>query len=101
LDTGARKEGELHMARTTIRLPDELIARAKRKAAAQGCSLTALIEDGLRRVVNETSGVRGAPRVLPPVSSARGGLMPGIDLDDSAALQDLDDLRDAPSGHGL
>jgi len=27
--------------------------------------------------------------------------MPGIDLDDSAALQDLDDLRDAPSGHGL
>jgi hypothetical protein len=26
------------------------------------------------------------------VSSARGGLMPGIDLDDSAALQELEDL---------
>jgi predicted DNA binding CopG/RHH family protein len=32
------------MARTTVRLPDELIERAKRKAAAEGRSLTALIE---------------------------------------------------------
>ena len=66
--------------------------RAKRKAAAEGRSLTALIEDGLRRVVNESSGIHRAERVLPPVSSASGGLMPGIDLSDSAALQELDDL---------
>jgi hypothetical protein len=78
--------------RTTVRLPEDLVRRAKRKAAAEGRSLTALIEDGLRRVVNETSGTRRAQRVLPPVSSASGGLAPGIDLNDSAALQELDDV---------
>ncbi len=77
--------------RTTVRLPEDLVARAKRKAAAEGRSLTALIEEGLRRVVNETGPAGSAPRALPPVSTATGGLMPGIDLDDSAALQELDD----------
>jgi len=77
--------------RTTVRLPEDLVRRAKRKAAAEGRSLTALIEDGLRRVVNEPVSVAGALRILPPVSSGAGGLMPGIDLDDSAALQELDD----------
>ena len=77
--------------RTTVRLPEDLVRRAKRKAAAEGRSLTALIEDGLRRVVNEPVSAAGAPRILPPVSSATGGLMPGIHLDDSAALQELDD----------
>ena len=38
--------------RTTVRLPEDLVRRAKRKAASEGRSLTALIEDGLRRVVN-------------------------------------------------
>ncbi len=89
------------MARTTVRLPEELIERAERKAAAEGRLLAALIEDCLRLVVDEPASVSRAPRVLPPVSSASGGLMPGIDLNDSAALQDLDDSRDAPPGHGL
>jgi len=78
--------------RTTVRLPDDLIRRAKRKAAADGRSLTALIEDGLRRVLNEDRPVYKAPRILPPVSTATGGLMPGIDLNDTAALQERDDL---------
>jgi hypothetical protein len=77
--------------RTTVRLPDDLIDRAKRKAAAEGRSLTALIEDGLRLVVNDGAADGHPPRVLPPVSSASGGLMPGIDLDDAAALQDVED----------
>ena len=38
--------------RTTVRLPEDLVRRAKHKAASEGRSLTALIEDGLRRVVN-------------------------------------------------
>lgn len=43
-----------HMTeRTTIRLPEDLIARAKRKAAAEGRTLTSLIEDGLRLVTTE------------------------------------------------
>lgn len=32
-------------------------------------------------------------RVLPRVSAATGGLMPGIDLDDFSALQEMDDLE--------
>jgi hypothetical protein len=80
--------------RTTVRLPEDLVRRAKRKAAAEGRSLTALIEDGLRRVLNERAAGR-QPRVLPPVSSASGGLMPGIDLSDSAALQEREDSAQA------
>lgn len=32
-------------------------------------------------------------RVLPRVGTATGGLMPGIDLDDLSALQEMDDLE--------
>jgi hypothetical protein len=78
--------------RTTIRLPEDLIRRAKRKAAAEGRSLTALIEDGVRRVLNERSPIKKASRVLPPVSSKTGGVIPGIDLNDSAALQEMEDM---------
>jgi hypothetical protein len=39
--------------RTTVRLPEDLLKRAKRKAAAEGRTLTSLIEDGLRRVIAE------------------------------------------------
>lgn len=78
--------------RTTIRLPEDLVRRAKRKAAAEGRSLTALIEEGLRRVLNERELVRNAGRTLPPVSTATGGLMPGIDLNETAALQEMEDV---------
>ena len=81
--------------RTTVRLPEDLVRRAKRKAADEGRTLTALIEEGLRQVVNEKSSDWVVDRILPPVSSASGGLLPGIDLDDFAALQDLEDLREA------
>ena len=79
--------------RTTIRLPEELVRRAKRKAAAEGRSLTAMIEEGLRRVVNEDPQAKSAVRTLPRVSVATGGLLPGVDLNNSAALQDMDDLE--------
>lgn len=80
------------MERTTVRLPSDLLARAKRKAADEGRTLTSLIEDGLRWVLAETPGPANKKPVLPPVSKATGGLMPGVDLSDSATLQELDDL---------
>jgi hypothetical protein len=79
--------------RTTVRLPEDLVRRAKRKAAAEGRSLTAMIEEGLRRIVNEDPRAKSATRTLPRISVATGGLMPGVDLNDSAALQDMDDLE--------
>ncbi|MGA8444940.1 MAG: DUF6364 family protein [Roseiarcus sp.] len=81
--------------RTTVRLPEDLVRRAKRKALAEGRSLTALIEDGLRRVLDDRTARVRVKRVLPPVSSATGGLMPGVSLDDGAALQELEDLETA------
>ncbi len=78
--------------RTTVRLPEELIKRAKRKAAAEGRTLTALIEEGLRLVVSNKPGDK-AKRVLPRISTASGGARPGIDISNSAALQEMDDLE--------
>ncbi len=77
--------------RTTVRLPEDLLKRAKRKAAAEGRTLTALIEDGLHRVVADDRQKPKARRSSLPVSKATGGLMPGIDIADSAALQEMDD----------
>ena len=79
--------------RTTVRLPEDLMRRAKHKAAAEGRTLTDLIEDGMRRVLSDRAAPAKAKRILPRVSSATGGLMPGIDLNDSAALQEVDDLE--------
>jgi hypothetical protein len=79
--------------RTTVRLPKDLLTRAKRKAAAEGRTLTSLIEDGLRLVVAESRKAGKAKQVLPPVSEATGGPMPGIDLTNSSALQEIDDLE--------
>lgn len=62
------------------------------QGACGGRSFTALIEDGLRKVLDEAGPAARRKRALPPVSSAKGGLMPGIDLEDSAALQELEDL---------
>jgi hypothetical protein len=79
--------------RTTVRLPEELLTRAKRKAAAEGRTLTALIEDGLRLVTAEKKTTRPVKRTMPPVSKARGGLMPGIDLTHFSTIQQADDLE--------
>jgi hypothetical protein len=80
--------------RTTVRLPADLLSRAKRKALAERRTLTSLIEEGLRLVVAENRRANKAKRVLPRFSSATGGPLPGIDISDSAALQEMDDLED-------
>jgi hypothetical protein len=78
--------------RTTVRLPADLLNRAKRKAAAERRTLTSLIEDGLRLVVGSGPKAIKRKRLLPRVSKATGGPMPGIDLTDLSALQEIDDL---------
>ena len=79
--------------RTTVRLPPDLVRRAKYKAAEQGRSLTALMEEGLRRVVDESRTAKLVARTLPRVSAAKGGLAPGIEWDRlSAAVEEMDDL---------
>jgi hypothetical protein len=77
--------------RVTMRLPEDLRRLAKRKAADEGRSLASLIEEGLRRVLGEEPKPRQLKPI--PVSSATGGLMPGIDISDSAALQETEDIE--------
>jgi Ribbon-helix-helix protein, copG family len=74
--------------RTTVRLPAELLKRAKLKAIAEGRTLTALIEEGLRQVLEEKKTPAQGKRKL--ISKATGGLLPGIDLSD---IQHMDDLE--------
>jgi hypothetical protein len=78
--------------RTTVRLPQDLLRRAKRKAAAEGRTLTSLIEDGLRLVVADNKKPIKR-KISLPVSTATGGPMPGIDITDFSALQELEDLE--------
>lgn len=75
--------------RTTVRLDDRLLELAKREAASRGTTLTALLERGLRLVIAGGAQPPKWKRVTLPVSRARGGVLPGVDLNDSAALYDI------------
>ena len=79
--------------RTTVRLPDDLLKKAKRKAAREGRTLTSLIEDGLRLVLTDQSTKPKAKRVMPRVSKATGGLLPGVTIDPFWKYQEMEDLE--------
>ena len=74
--------------RTTIRLDDQLLTEAKLVAASTSRSLTSVIEDALREMLarKRTSSHRAPIRLK---TASGKGLLPGIDLDDSAALLDV------------
>jgi hypothetical protein len=74
--------------RTTIRLRDDLLRRAKKRAAEEGRTLTSLIEEGLNLLLSAPRRSR-APRVKLPVSKATGGVQQGVDLNRSSDLEDL------------
>jgi Arc/MetJ family transcription regulator len=75
--------------RTTIRLDDDLLASAKRAALERGTTLTAVIEDALRRAL--ASGAAGPAEHVELPTFRGDGLQPGVDLDDTASLLDLMD----------
>jgi hypothetical protein len=80
--------------RTTVNLPDELLRDARKRAAEEGTTLTALLADGLRMRLGGTGQRRGRRRAL-PVSKVGGGLQPWIDPASNASLLDAADDRDA------
>lgn len=81
--------------RTTVTLDDALLADVKRLAAERGTSMSEVVEDALRESLARRRGLPRRPRVELPVDG-RGGLQPGVDLDDSAALLDLMEQDDRP-----
>ena len=73
--------------RTTININDQLLRSAKRLAAESNRTLTSVIEDGLRRILDNKNLEPTKRRFVIPTFGS-GGLLPGVDLDDSAALLD-------------
>jgi len=80
--------------RTTVRLDEGLLMKAKQEARKRGETLTRLIERGLRLAISGSHKHARSVRVPLPTSKAKGGLRPGIDLDDTSTVLDrLDDIR--------
>jgi hypothetical protein len=73
--------------RTTIRIKDDILKRAKKRAAEEGRTLTSLIEEALALTVTKPKRSRQG-RVELPVSKASGGVLPGIDLNRSSDLEE-------------
>lgn len=72
--------------RTTIRLDDALLRRAKARAAATGRSLNDFIADAVRAAL---AAGRTAGRSVDLPTFPGGVLLPGVDLDDTASLLEL------------
>lgn len=82
--------------RTTIRLDDHLLKEAKKAAAASGRTFTQLVEDSLRETLGRSSAPSRRKRGSLPTFKGTG-LLPGVDLNDSAALLDLMEGADDPT----
>lgn len=76
--------------RTTVTLDDALLAEAKSVASETNRTLGEVVEEALREGLARRRQATPARTVLLPTFDG-GGLMPGVDLDDSAALLELMD----------
>ncbi|MGH8895654.1 MAG: ribbon-helix-helix domain-containing protein [Egibacteraceae bacterium] len=76
--------------RTTITIDDELYRTVKQRAAQSGRTVGEIIEDAVRRALDERPRTGNEP--LAPLPTYGGtGVLPGVDLTNNAALRDLMD----------
>lgn len=73
--------------KTTLNLDDELLRRAKARAAAMGKTLTAFVEEALRGQLAPRRERGPAFRLRLPTE--RGAAPPAVDIADRDALYDL------------
>ena len=79
--------------RTTVNIPDEALDLGRRQAEKEGRSLGEVIGQAIVETYRERPA--GAKRVRYDFPTfGTGGLRPGVDLDDSSALQELMDGRE-------
>jgi hypothetical protein len=76
--------------RTTIDIRDELLRRARKKAADEGLTLKEVVEAALQLLL---AGKPAGSRYRFRWTTERGRLRPGVNLDDRDALFDLMDGR--------
>jgi hypothetical protein len=75
--------------RTTINVPDPLLHNARKRAGERGVTLSAVVEDALRRDLAQAPAV---PAERFQLHTVRGRLVqPGLDLDRTSALLTADD----------
>ena len=80
--------------RTTVRLEEGLLQRARQEAERRGVTLTSLLEQGLQLALRRPMKRSKRAIVTLPACGAGGGIRAGIDLNDSATLLDRLDDRD-------
>jgi len=79
--------------RIAINLPDELAMQAKKAAKERKISLSEFIADGVRLALDR----RGRSRLkFKVIAHGKGGVWPGVNLDDTSALLDRMDGFDDP-----
>lgn len=76
--------------RTSVRLRDEPLRRARKRAAEEGRTLTSIIEEDVTLVLAAPRG-RAWTRVELPVSRASGAVLPGVDLNRAGDLASVMD----------
>lgn len=74
--------------RTTLDIREDLLSRAMQQAAREGRRLSDLVEEGLQAILAEKSPHGEADFDL-PVSTKRGGTLPGVDITSNAKLLDV------------
>ena len=77
--------------RTTIQLDDNLHESARRHAVEKGKTFTALVEEALReKLSSREKSSRSSTQQRIVLNTVNGkGVLPGIELDNNAALLDL------------
>lgn len=73
--------------RTTVRIDDDLYRRVKLRAAAEGRTVAAVLEDAVRVGMTIPQLPTAAPFKL--VTAGEGGLRPRVDLSSNAALREV------------
>ncbi|MBI4317722.1 MAG: type II toxin-antitoxin system VapB family antitoxin [Chloroflexi bacterium] len=81
--------------RTTVRIDEQLLKEAKQLAIRSGKTLTAVIEDALRESLSRQFGSERREWVSVPTFGGKG-LLPGVDLDDSASLLEVMESSNDP-----
>ncbi len=84
--------------RTSVNVPDELLDQARKVALEQKTTVTEMVCEGLREQIARCRRRKPAAKKRDPLPTHRsGGLLPGVDLNHSAALWDLLDGFDDSS----
>jgi hypothetical protein len=75
--------------KTTLLLDDKIHRQAKQASARLGIPLTRFIEEAIRLRINSESAKRADLVRRLPVCKKKGGLRPGVDLDNTAELLEV------------